>query len=106
MPSRRNVITSLLGACSAAALASSPPSIEVWVELDGSAQGADLDDLARELRALGAEELARVRQPAPAIAVRVDPARLDAIRQLPSVRRVRPARVLHPPRSGSAPGTG
>jgi hypothetical protein len=106
MPNRRNVIAAMLGACGPVAFASSPPSIEVWVEQRTDTPGIDLDALSSDLRALGAVEIARVRQPSPAIAVRVDPARLDAIRQLPAVRRVRPARVLHPPTPGSSPGTG
>lgn len=106
MPSRRHVVTALLGACSAAVLASAPERIEVWVELRADAPGADLEALSNDLRALGAEELARVRQPTPAIAVRIDPARLAAIRQWPMVRRVRPARARHSPTPGSTPGTG
>jgi hypothetical protein len=104
MPIRRRSIVMLLGAPLGPACASAP-TVEVWVELRQDLHGADLDVLARELQSLGALELARVRQPVPALAVRVDPSRLEAIRQLPTVARVRPARVLHPPTPGSGPRT-
>lgn len=104
MPRRRNVIVALLWPCSTAVPAGSGRWVEVWVEPRIDAKGIDLDALAGDLRRLGAEELARVRQPEPGIAVRVDAAQLDAIRQLPSVRRIRPARVLHPPTPGTDPG--
>ena len=101
MPTRRHLITTLFAASFHVAHASAPAAAEVWVE---PKPGTDLDDLSQELQALGARILARVRQPVPAVAIRVDSVRLEQIRQMPGVVRVRPARVLHPP--STDPGTG
>ncbi len=54
--------------------------------------------VAAELQRLGATELARVRHARNAIAVRVDPGQLDALRAIPGALRVRPVRTRHPPR--------
>lgn len=53
--------------------------------------------VAAELQRLGAVELARVRHTRNAIAVRIAPDRLDAVRGIPGVLRVRPAQKLHSP---------
>ena len=53
--------------------------------------------VAAELQRLGAVELARVRHTRNAIAVRIAPDRLDAVRDIRGVTRVRPAHELHPP---------
>jgi hypothetical protein len=53
--------------------------------------------VAAELQRLGAVELARLRHTRNAIAVRIAPDRLDAVRGIPGVLRVRPAHELHPP---------
>lgn len=97
-------------------LASGTPTIEVWVELSESppAPAAAASTAARQrervarqqervaeaLARLGAVELARVSKTGNAIAVRIDRARLDEVRAVPGVKRVRPARQLHPPRTG------
>lgn len=96
--------------------ASGGETVDVWVELteappDPAAaasqarQQRDLvalqqDRVGRALFGLGAIELARVRTSGNAIAVRIDRSRLDAVRALDGVKRVRPARALHPPRTG------
>lgn len=105
--------------CGAATMtqASAAPLVEVWVELSeppAAAQerasasanrraklAAQQDAVAASLRGLGAVELARVRHTGNAIAVRIDADRLDAVRSIPGVKRVRPARQLHPPKPGS-----
>lgn len=96
---------------------SAAPQVEVWVELSepppaaqdrGSASAdrrakiaAQQDAVADSLRGLGAVELARVRHTGNAIAVRIDADRLEDVRSIPGVKRVRPARQLHPPKPGS-----
>lgn len=104
----------LLGA-PLSAPASGGQTVDVWVELDDEpmpAPGAAVsaaaarrdrvqaqqDAIAARLASLGAVELARVQHVGNAIAVRVDVDRLAELRALPGVKRVRPARTLHPPK--------
>jgi hypothetical protein len=54
--------------------------------------------VSQALGRLGAVELARIHGTGNAIAVRIDASRVDELRLLPGVKRVRPARTLHPPK--------
>lgn len=108
--SRRAWLVALLSG-HATAFADDP--IEVWVDLSepvASTSGNPEEAAQRrqrverqqtaaaaELQRLGAVELARVRHTGNAIAVRIAPDRLDAVRRIPGVLRVRPAHELHPP---------
>ena len=94
--------------------ASDGSTIDVWVELtelppDPAAGPTEMARqrqrvaaqqaaVGRALAHLGAVELARVRNSGNAIAVRVDKARVDELRMVDGVKRVRPARTLHPPK--------
>jgi hypothetical protein len=105
------VLFSVGGAHSALAQAS---TVDVWIDLTEPVPGAGGDRVqarrqrdrvlrqqeavAALLQQLHASELARVRHTGNAIAVRIDPAALDAVRAWPDVRRVRPVVKLHPPR--------
>lgn len=98
--------------------ASGGDKVDVWVELtelppdtaetaSQSRRQRDLvalqqDRVGRALSRLGATELARVRTSGNAIAVRIDRSHLDAVRAIDGVKRVRPARGLHPPQTGGA----
>lgn len=98
--------------------ASGGDSVEVWVDLTEQAPtpgaagseaqrqrdrvAAQQDRVGEALFRLGAIELARLRANGNAIAVRIDRSRLDQVRAIAGVRRVRPARGLHPPRMGGA----
>ncbi|MFT3955359.1 MAG: hypothetical protein QM722_13505 [Piscinibacter sp.] len=89
-------------------------TIDVWLDLDPPATvrqasapasaarialvRAQQDGIAARLPALGAVELARVQQVGNAMAVRIDADRIDELKALPGVKRVRPVRTLHPPR--------
>ena len=97
----------------AVAAAPAGAMVEVWVDLSEPVPAASDDpanagvhrqrvdrqqqQVAHELRQLGAVELARARHTRNAIAVRIAPERLDALRSIPGVLRVRPAQNLHPP---------
>lgn len=88
--------------------------VDVWVDLSepvpaGAADAAQARRRAqrvalqqqqtlKSLKDLGATELGRVRHARNAIAVRIAPERLDAVRALPGVLRVRAADDLQPPR--------
>lgn len=114
---RRQIAFVLLVGAAAMTQPRAAPQVEVWVELgepppaaqvraSASAQrrakvAAQQDAVAASLRGLGAVELARQRHTGNAIAVRIDADRLDAVRAIPGVKRVRPARQLHPPKPGS-----
>lgn len=90
------------------------PIVEVWLDLSEPPPGlqtgtptsldriarlrAQQDSVAAQLPALGAVELARVQRVGNAIAVRVDAERISDLQALPGVKRVRPARTLHPPK--------
>lgn len=109
-PSRRAWLAALLTG-HGAALADA--AVEVWVDLSEplAATAGNPEEAAQrrqrvqrqqaaaaaELQRLGAVELARVRHTGNAIAVRIAPDRLDAVRRIPGVLRVRPAHELHPP---------
>ncbi len=96
------------------AFPSVPVMVEVWVDLSepppqpgmsASAArarrervAAQQDAVADALRDLGAVELARVRVTRSSVAVRIDAARIDELRAIPGVKRVRPARTRHPPK--------
>ena len=87
--------------------------VEVWVDLSEPVPAADDDpanagvrrqrvdrqqqEVANELQRLGAVELARVRHARNAIAVRIAPDRLDAVRHIKGVLQVRLTHYLHPP---------
>ena len=104
----------VLLACALAGPAGAAPAatVRVWVELDEPALAASAPadtrqraqaierqqiDTARALQDLGGTDIARTRHLGSAIAVRIAPDKLDAVRALPGVRRVRPADTLHPP---------
>jgi hypothetical protein len=86
-------------------------TVDVWVDLHpaaGAAPGTDpireqQDRVMRELSTLGAVELARVRHARNAIAVRLPSDRLEAVRGIAGVVRVRPLDTLHPPRITPSP---
>jgi len=95
-------------------IASGGDTVDVWVELTelppdpaaGTAEMARQRDrvaaqqaaVGRALARIGAVELARVRNSGNAIAVRIDKSRVDQLRLVDGVKRVRPARTLHPPK--------
>jgi len=92
-------------------------SVDVWIDLDapvpaGSHDATEANKRRQhveaqqqavwlELERLGAVELARVRHVRNAIAVRIAPGQLDAVRALAGVARVRPVSDLHPPEPGT-----
>jgi hypothetical protein len=88
-------------------------TIDVWVDLqappptDGAPAavriGEQQDRVMRELRMLGAVELARVRHARNAIAVRLPREQIDAVHRIAGVVRVRPLDTLHPPRTAPSP---
>jgi hypothetical protein len=96
-------------AARAGAAGSDTDTVQVWVDLTEPVAGGDRQQAARvaaqqqqvseALRALGAVELARVRQGRNAIAVRIERSKLADAAALPGVRRVRPAVTLHPPKT-------
>jgi hypothetical protein len=116
---RRWLTAILLAGAARRSLASGASTIEVWVDLSerppapaataSSAAGQrervarQQDRVAEALARLGAVELARVGKTGNAIAVRIDRARLDEVRAIPGVKRIRPARTLHPPQTGGSP---
>lgn len=118
-PTRRWFALALATCASFDSNASGGSSVDVWVELTerppapadaASAIQRQRDRVAMQqdrvgtaLSRLGAIELARIHANGNAIAVRIDRARLDEVRALPDVKRVRPARSLHPPRTGGPP---
>lgn len=89
--------------------------VTVWVDLDLPAlaahprtRGAERDALRarivaqqdavmRQLRALGAQEQARIQQVRNALAVRIERSRLDAARAVPGVRALRAVRDVDRP---------
>jgi hypothetical protein len=101
------------------ALADAAPTLEVWVDLsepvpasapDAAEAKRRAQGVARQqhqvlqaLKDLGATELGRARHARNAIAVRIAAERLDAVRALPGVLRVRAAEDLHPPRPTPLP---
>jgi len=111
-PKRRTWLFALLAAGRAAAEPASP-TVEVWVDLsepvpadaDTSARAAaqrqrvdrQQQEVALELRRLGASEIARVRHTRNAIAVRIPSDRVEALRRIDGVRQVRRVETLHPP---------
>lgn len=115
-PARRRWLAALLLATTGAVAVADqqPRTVEVWLDLSEQVPATAADEsearrradrvarqqraVAAELQRLGATELARVRHARNAIAVRVDADRLDALRAIPGVRRVRPVRTLHPPK--------
>ncbi len=110
--SRRTWLLALLGG-GAVAAGSTGSTVDVWIDLSEPLPAASDDptqsaasrtrvdrqqqQVASELRRLGAVELARARHARNAIAVRIAPERLDAVRRIDGVLRVRPTRSLHPP---------
>jgi hypothetical protein len=113
-PVRRKLAASVCALVMGVASASGGSTIEVWVELtepppDPAAGPTEMarqrqrvaDQQAavgRALARIGAVELARVRNSGNAIAVRIDKSRVDDLRSVDGVKRVRPARTLHPPK--------
>jgi hypothetical protein len=103
---RRASIRWLLG-CGALGVAatarSQPTTVEVWVDLApppaGTGIAAQQDAVVAQLQRLGAVELGRMRHSGNAVAVRIDPARLDEVRAIEGVRRIRSAVKRHPPRT-------
>ena len=116
---RRCLSGALFAGMAAAVIAAKGASIDVWVELSerppaptGTASAAarqrerieeQQERVSEALSRLGAIELARIRSSRNAIAVRIEQARLDEVRAIDGVKRVRPARSLHPPQTGGAP---
>lgn len=116
---RRCLAVALIASVARRAMASDGDRIDIWVELSerpptaavaASAAARQRERIARQqdrageaLSRLGAIELARVRSSGNAIAVRIERARLDEVRAIEGVTRVRPARSLHPPQTGGAP---
>lgn len=115
------IVMTLAGALMANDVPAAPASpVNVWVELSEppSAQASapearrrlarQQDEIAGALAELGAHELARVRHARNAIAVRIAPDRLDAVRALPGVRQVSPVEALRrrePMHGASSPRT-
>jgi hypothetical protein len=113
---RRWLAALFLAGVATSAFASGANAVDVWVDLTerspSPAAGASAaarqrdrvatqqQDVGQALSRLGAVELARVRVNGNAIAVRIDRARLDEVRAIAGVKRVRPARQLHPPQTG------
>lgn len=113
-PARFGASASLLLGALLHGSAAAGASIEVWLDLIEPPPGlhadtpaladrmarlrAQQDSVAAQLPALGAVELARVQRVGNAIAVRVDAERIPDLQALPGVKRVRPARTLHPPK--------
>ena len=108
----------LLASAATFAAASGPgpraATVEVWLELDEPVPSREQDpaEAARRraqvaaqqarvraaLAQLGATEIARVRNLRNDIAVRFDASRVSELESIPGVKRVRPARSLHPPK--------
>lgn len=59
---------------------------------------AQQERVAQRLRELGIAELARIVHSRNAILARVTPAQTQSVLDIPGVRRLRPARTLHPPK--------
>jgi hypothetical protein len=59
---------------------------------------AQQDRIAQRLRELGVPELGRTAHTRNAILVRIAPQQTQAVLDIPGVRRLRPARTLHPPK--------
>jgi hypothetical protein len=111
LPRRVWLLALLAAGCAGAATADA--MVEVWVELtepvpatadnpdDAAARRKRVDrqqdEVAIELRKLGAIEFARIRHTSNAIGVRIAADRLDAVRRIPGVKRVRTTKELHPP---------
>lgn len=113
---RRWLSLALAAAATTVSRASGGDAVEVWIELSERPPSAAMpasaaarqrdrlssqqDRVADALARLGAVELGRIRVNGNAIAVRIDRTRLDAVRGIDGVKRVRPARSLHPPQTG------
>ena len=112
-PARRRWLALVLTAMvSSPGVCQSALRLEVWIELSEPAASNGVSaterhriaerarrqqqQIAIELQRLGAVELARVRHPRNAIAVRISADRLDAVRAIPGVLHVRPTEGLHP----------
>lgn len=111
LPRRAWLLALLAAGCAGAATAGA--MVEVWVELTepvpATADNPDAararrqrverqqDEVAIELGKLGAIEFARIRHTSNAIGVRIAADRLDAVRRIPGVKRVRTTKELHPP---------
>jgi len=111
LPRRVWLLALLAAGCAGTATADS--MVEVWVELtepvpatsdnpdDAGARRQRVDrqqrEVAIELRKLGGIEFARIRHTSNAIGVRIAADRLEAVRRIPGVKRVRTTRELHPP---------
>jgi hypothetical protein len=114
---RRRVAAALMGGAAMGSFASGLSTVEVWIDLSegpptpaATASSAarqhervanQQDRVGEALLRLGAVELARVRNTGNAIAVRIEKSRLDEARSIPGVKRIRPARSLHPPKQGA-----
>jgi hypothetical protein len=113
---RRWLATALLAGAATGSIASGANTVDVWVDLTERSPGPDAatsaaarqrDRVASQqqrvgeaLSRMGGIELARIHATGNSIAVRIDRSRLDEVRAIPGVKRVRPARRLHPPRTG------
>lgn len=114
IPTARLIAASALLSAALGPAAIAGETIEVWLELDAPPPGLQAsapaaaarvarvrtqqDEIAAQLPALGAVELARVQRVGNAMAVRIDADRVAQLQALPGVKRVRPVRTLHPPR--------
>lgn len=113
---RRWLSLALAAGAATGSRASGGSTVDVWIELterppsaatpaSAAARqrdrlGSQQDRVAAALSRLGALELGRIRVNGNAIAVRIDRSRLDEVRAIDGVKRVRPARSLHPPQTG------
>jgi hypothetical protein len=104
----------VIGAALDAAAQSDAAAAEVWIDLSepvpaGARDAAEAqrrrlrvsaqqERVAQRLRELGVPELARVVHSRNAILARVAPQQVRSVLAIPGVRRLRPARTLHPPK--------
>lgn len=116
---RRRWLALLAAAAAGRALADAPERLDVWVDLNEPVPASAPDaaekkrraarvarqqrEVLEALKTLGATELGRATHTRNAIAVRIPAARLDAVRALPGVLRVRAADDLRPPRPTPLP---
>ncbi len=116
---RRWLSFALAAGAATVSRASGSDTVDVWIELTEAPPSAAMpasaarrqrdrlnsqqQRVADALSRLGAVELGRIRVNGNAIAVRIDRMRLDAVRAIDGVKRVRPARSLHPPQTGGRP---
>lgn len=113
---RRWLSVALAAGAATVSRASGSDTVDVWIELTEAPPSAAMpasaatrqrdrlnsqqQRVADALSRLGAVELGRIRVNGNAIAVRIDRTRLDEVRTIKGVVRVRPAHSMHPPQTG------